>query len=124
MTSGRPAAEVVLGVGVGEVEVDGLLLVGGGVAVVHQREVNGDPVGEAGQLQVPVVPPARVLLAEEQHQQHWDEQHADAAAGVADTFASLCAPKLPPWIVAARIAIGMIVKMRKAVLRRLRLRLG
>jgi hypothetical protein len=57
------------------------LLVGGGVAVVHQREVEAPE------------PPA------------FD-------------------PKLPPSIVAARIGIGMIVKIRKAVARRLRLRSG
>jgi hypothetical protein len=35
--------------------VDRLVLVGGRVAVVHQRQVGAHPVAEALQLQVPVV---------------------------------------------------------------------
>src|SRR6267143_4870935 len=58
-----------------------LLLVGRGVAVVHQREVGAHPVAEPQQLKIPVVPPARVLLAEEDHQQWGDEQQPGAADG-------------------------------------------
>lgn len=36
-----------LGIGVGKVEVDGLLFVRRGVFVVHQRHVDADPVAEA-----------------------------------------------------------------------------
>ena len=68
----QAAAEVVLGVGVCEVQVDGLFVVRGRVMIVHQREVDSDPVREAGQLQIPVIPPARILLAEQQHQQDID----------------------------------------------------
>jgi hypothetical protein len=68
--------------------VDGLLLVRGRIAVIHQREVDGDPIAEPGQLKVPVVPPARVLLAKQQHQQHRDEEDPDTAAGVPDPAAS------------------------------------
>ena len=75
----QPAVEVAFGVGVGDVEVHPLVLVGRGVAVAHQREVRPDPVAEAQQLQVPVEPPARVLLAEEDHQQRRQEQQPRAA---------------------------------------------
>ena len=46
-----------------------MVIVGGGVLVIHQRQVDADPVAEAKQLQLPVEPPARVLLAEEDHEQ-------------------------------------------------------
>jgi hypothetical protein len=57
--------------------VDRLLLVGGRVPVVHQEHVDADPVAEAQQFEVPVIPPARVLLSEQQHQD--DGQEDDAA---------------------------------------------
>src|SRR5205807_5998619 len=59
------------------------------LAVVHQREVDEDPVAEASQLQVPVIPPARVLLAEQQHQRDGEDKGPDAAAGVLHALASL-----------------------------------
>src|SRR3954454_15379644 len=49
------------------------------VAVAHQREVRADAVGEAHELEVPLEPPARVLLAEQDHQQRRQEEQARAA---------------------------------------------
>lgn len=56
-----------------------LMLVGRGIAVVHQREVGADPVREAQQLEVPVEPPARILAAEEEHEERRQEQQTGAA---------------------------------------------
>ena len=53
-----------------------LVVVGGGVPVVHQRQVDPDPVGEPLQLKVPVEPPPGVLAAEQDHQQRGEEEHA------------------------------------------------
>jgi D-alanyl-D-alanine carboxypeptidase len=75
----QPAVEVSPRVGVAEVQTYRLLLVGRGVAVVHQRHVDPHPVGEAQQLEVPVKPPARVLLAEHDHQQRRQEHQPRAA---------------------------------------------
>jgi hypothetical protein len=47
--------------------VDRLPLVGRGVFIVHQQYVDADSVAEAHQFEVPVEPPARVLLPEKQH---------------------------------------------------------
>jgi hypothetical protein len=65
----QPAIEVLFCVGVGVVERDALVFVGGRVAVVHQREIDADPVREPEQLEVPVEPPAWVLLPEQDHQE-------------------------------------------------------
>lgn len=46
----QAAGELVVGVGVGELEMDGLLVVGRGVAVIDEHEVDGDSVAEAGEL--------------------------------------------------------------------------
>jgi len=53
-----------------------LVVVGGGVPVVHQRQVDPDPVGEPLQLKVPVEPPPGVLATEQDHQQRGEEEHA------------------------------------------------
>src|SRR6266542_882972 len=79
----EPAVQVALGVRVGDVELHRLALVGRGIAVVHQREVGRDPVLEPEQLEVPVEPPARVLLAEHDHQQRRQEEQAAGAAAPA-----------------------------------------
>src|SRR5579871_1972013 len=72
-----------IGVGVRELEMDGLLVVGRGIAVIHEGEVDGDSIAEAGELQVPVVPPTRVLLAEYEHQHYRDDEDTDTARGIA-----------------------------------------
>ena len=64
----QPAIEVALGVRVGKLEPHPLSLVSRRIAVTHEREVGANPVAEAQQLEVPVEPPARVLLAEHDHQ--------------------------------------------------------
>ena len=77
----KPAIEVALHIRVGKVEPDRLLLVGGRVAIVHQREVHADPVREPEQLEIPVVPPTRILLTEQDHQERRQEQQpADSGA--------------------------------------------
>ena len=53
-----------------------LVVVGGGVPVVHQRQVDHDPVGEPLQLEAPVEPPLGVLVAEHDHRQRGEEEHA------------------------------------------------
>jgi hypothetical protein len=55
------------------------VLVGGRVAIVHQGEVDAYPVREPKQLEVPVEPPARVLLPEhDQQERRQDENSAGA----------------------------------------------
>src|SRR5207244_1107727 len=61
----KPAIEPRLRIRVGEFERDRLALVGRRIAVVHQRQIDPDPIREAKQLAVPVVPPAGVFLAED-----------------------------------------------------------
>jgi hypothetical protein len=75
--------EYATGIAAGEQdrEADRLVVVGGGVGVVHQRQVDQDPVGEPLQLEVPVEPPARVLLPEQDHEQRAEEQQAARACG-------------------------------------------
>src|SRR5215207_5868155 len=75
----EPAVELALGVGIGDIEPHPLPLVCRGVAVVHQCEVGADTVAEAQQLDIPVVPPTRVFLPEDYHQQRRKEQQARAA---------------------------------------------
>ena len=74
----QPAIQSLLCVRVRKVERDGLALVGRGIPIVHQGEVGDDPVLEPKELEVPVEPPARVLLPEHDHQQRRDKQHAPA----------------------------------------------
>ncbi len=83
LDQGQPAIEPAPRVRVGIVQVDGLLLVGRGVAVIHQRQVHADTVREPLQLQVPVEPPAGVLLAEHDHEERSQEQQPNrpGAAG-------------------------------------------
>jgi para-nitrobenzyl esterase len=64
---------------IGEVQVDGLLFVGGGILIAQELAVRQHAHEETGELQVPVVPPAGVLLAEEDHEQ--DRQEEDPAHG-------------------------------------------
>jgi hypothetical protein len=45
----------------------GLPLVGRRVAIVHQCEEDDNPVAEPLQLEIPVEPPPRVLLPEQDH---------------------------------------------------------
>ena len=59
--------------------MDRLFLVGGRIVIVEQGQVGGDAVGEAKQVEVPIEPPARVLLAEQDHQDEGQEEQADAA---------------------------------------------
>src|SRR5215216_2643981 len=54
--------------------MDGLLLVGGRIAIIHQRQIDADTVAEPEELEVPVVPPAGVLEAEDDHQQGGKEK--------------------------------------------------
>ena len=64
---------------VGEFEVDRLLFVRRGITVVQQGQVRRDAIGEAHQVEVPVEPPARILLTKYQHehQRHEDRGSAD-----------------------------------------------
>ena len=70
-------AEVFPDVGIVDVEVYGLLFIRRRVFIAQQAEVGVDAHREPGQLQVPVVPPARVL-ASEQDEEH-RRQHDDGA---------------------------------------------
>ena len=89
LDEGEPAVEVGFGVGVLDVEVDGLVFVGGGVLVAQGQDVDLDAVDEAAEFEVPVEPPARVLVAEDQHQdegkpEEWDgDGRLVGAAGLA-----------------------------------------
>ena len=75
----QPAVELVAGVWIAKVEPHGLVLVGRRIAIVQQRGVDGDARGEARELEVPVKPPARILLPEEDHQQRTGDEHAAGA---------------------------------------------
>jgi hypothetical protein len=77
----QPAIEVALRVGVADVQAHRLLLVGRGIAVVHQRHVDPDPIREAQEFEVPVEPPPRVLLPEHDHEKRRQEQQPGAADG-------------------------------------------
>ena len=57
------------------------MVVGRRVPVVHQEVVRDHPIAEPRELEVPVVPPARVLLAEQEHQDHGSEDGAAARPG-------------------------------------------
>src|SRR5207247_3622788 len=61
----KPAVQLALRVRIGHVERDALALVRRWIAVVEQREVYADAVQEPNQLEVPVEPPARILLTED-----------------------------------------------------------
>src|SRR5215217_8778282 len=54
--------------------MDRLLLVSGRIAIIHQRQIDADTVAEPEELKVPVVPPAGVLEAEDDHQQGGKEK--------------------------------------------------
>src|SRR5262249_55402852 len=77
----QPPVKVACGVGVEVVQVNRLVIVGGGVPVVHQRQVDADPVGEPLQFEVPVEPPPGVLLPEQDHEQRAEEQQAPCPGG-------------------------------------------
>jgi para-nitrobenzyl esterase len=63
-----------LRVGVGEVQVHGLLFVGGGVLVAKQQGVRVHAGEEAREVEVPVEPPAGILPAEDQHEHDRPEE--------------------------------------------------
>ena len=67
----QPAVEVLGYVRVGEIQVHGLLILGRGVAVIHQRHIDADTVREAPELLVPLKPPAGVALAKDDQQERW-----------------------------------------------------
>src|SRR6185437_9566168 len=71
-----PAVEIPGCIRVRILEADRLVLVGGWIAVLHQREIDRYPVAEALQFQVPVEPPPRILLPEQDQQQRPEEQQA------------------------------------------------
>jgi hypothetical protein len=77
----QPPVEIALGIRIGVVQVNRLVIVGGGVPVVHQRQVDADPGGKPRQLEVPVEPPPGVLLPEHDHQQRAEEQRAPCPRG-------------------------------------------
>jgi hypothetical protein len=62
--------------GIGVVQVHELVIGGGWVPVVHQGEVETHPRAEALQIEDPVEPPARALLAKHDHQQGSEEQQS------------------------------------------------
>jgi hypothetical protein len=59
----------------------GLPLVGRRVAIVHQCEEDDNPVAEPLQLEIPVEPPPRVLLPEQDHEQWPEEETAAGTVG-------------------------------------------
>jgi pyruvate/2-oxoglutarate dehydrogenase complex dihydrolipoamide dehydrogenase (E3) component len=71
--------EVAYDVGVVVVKAHGLLIGGRRVAVVHEGDVGPDAIVQALQLKVPVEPPSRVLLSEQDHQQGPEEQQTSCA---------------------------------------------
>src|SRR2546423_8199642 len=75
---GQPAIQLA-SIRIGEVEVDGLLLIGRRIVVIEQGEVGGDAIGEPQKVDVPVEPPPRGLLTEEDHQQQRHEEETGSA---------------------------------------------
>ncbi len=70
----QPSVEILFDVGEDDVEVNGLVFVRGGVAIVHHGQVREHPGLEADELKIEVEPPTWVLLAEHDHEEHWHEQ--------------------------------------------------
>jgi hypothetical protein len=70
----EPQVQIPAAIRIGDVEVDVLLLVGRGVAILHERQIRTHPVGEAKKVQVPVEPPTRVLLPEQDLEEGTKEQ--------------------------------------------------
>jgi hypothetical protein len=66
-------------VGVGKLDVHGLLVVGGGVLVAQQEQVGEHPVAEADQVEVELEPPGRVFGPEQQDQHDGQEEEAAGA---------------------------------------------
>src|SRR5215831_954851 len=54
----EPAGQTILSVWIGVVQLTCLLLVGGGVAIVHERQTDTHPVNEAQEFQISVEPSA------------------------------------------------------------------
>src|SRR5215208_3016104 len=75
----QPAVQGPRSIGVVKVEAHVLLLVGRGVAIAHEGEVGADAVSEAQELAVPVKPPARVLLAEDEHEKRREKKEPRAS---------------------------------------------
>jgi hypothetical protein len=95
--------------------MNGLVIGGGRMPVVHQRQIGGDPVGGPLKLQVPVEPPPRILLAEQDHQQRSGEQQA--AGPQATVIASLPGDRhVAPEAACSTMALGRPAKIRKPVL--------
>ena len=85
MTSGSQRLRFRGDVGVVDVQVDRLLVLGGGVPVGQQGRIRADPGREAAELQREVEPPSGVSLPEEDHQQGRREKGtADARTGPVD----------------------------------------
>ena len=59
---------------VGDIQCHRLLFIGRGVLIPQQEQVGADPGAESRQFQIPVEPPARILLAEQDHQRGGDGQ--------------------------------------------------
>ena len=87
-------------------------------------EVGRHPIAEPLQLQVPVEPPPRVLLAEQDHQQGGRRTagRPPAATAVDPSPCDHC--QIPPETAASTMKMGMATKIRKAVVTRLRGRSG
>jgi hypothetical protein len=128
LTRRQPTVEAASGVGIVDLQVDRLLLLGGGVPLGEQRRIRADPCREATELQREVEPPAGVPPAEEDHQHGRREQRAaDAASGSVELGDDLPVVVMTvtvdvAWAVSTErtMAIGMIQISRNAVVTRSR----
>ena len=57
-------------------EVDGLLVIGRRILVPKERKIGADARGEPEEQEIPVEPPARVLLAKDDHQERGEKEGA------------------------------------------------
>ena len=120
-TSGSPRLSL-QGVGIGEVDEGGLLLVGRRVLVAQEQGVGRDPDHELGQVEVPVEPPARVLLTEQEHEEDGDGEKPPTAH--AQAYPAPCRLICPSATREAMMPIGMIHRNRRPVESRLSGRSG
>jgi hypothetical protein len=77
----EPAGQTILCVWIGVVQLTCLLLVGGGVAIVHERQTDPHPVNEAQEFQIPVEPSAGLLLPKHDREKGCDEAQLAGVCG-------------------------------------------
>jgi hypothetical protein len=97
----QPPVEVALDVGVRQLEVGVLLLVRRWVDVGHEQGIGRDAVDEAHEVEVPVEPPARILLAEHDHQDDGKHHEPDARGRAVRRGGAAIAPVGVPRIATA-----------------------